>query len=145
MTRSYNLFLDDYREPKDAFDYTLNPIYVDKEWLVVRNYDEFVDLITDKYLNHSELPAIISFDHDLADEHYVHEPDNYQKFTEKTGYDCAKWLINFCIDTDKYLPEYKIHSMNPVGKYNISQLLENYKCDICGGEGYHKMSCPKVK
>lgn len=145
MTRSYNLFLDDLREPSDAFKYTQDSAYVDKEWEVVRSYDEFVDFIVDKYINHNDLPALISFDHDLADEHYYREPDEYEKFTEKTGYDCAKWIINFCLDSDISLPECKVHSMNPVGKHNIRTLLENFVCDICGGEGYHKMSCPKIK
>jgi hypothetical protein len=79
------------------------------------------------------VPDVISFDHDLGDEHYA-ECENtpgildtaeseiekhYSKFTEKTGYDCTKWLIEH-----KHLPQTCIvHSMNPVGKKNIEFIL----------------------
>jgi hypothetical protein len=141
--RTYNLFLDDMREPSDAFSYTQDPAYVDKEWVVVRNYVEFVQEISERYLK-NELPELISFDHDLADEHYqdMSNPD-YNQFGERTGFHCARWLIDFCIDTDTMLPKYLIHSMNPVGKINIKSLLDSYECDYCGGKGYHKMSCKR--
>jgi hypothetical protein len=42
-------------------------------------------------------------------------------------YDCAKWLINYCIDNKKELPaEILIHSMNPVGSANIKSLFDSY-------------------
>jgi hypothetical protein len=139
--RTYNLFLDDMREPGDAFLYRHDPKYVDLEWVVVRNYPEFVDEISQRYLK-GELPKLISFDHDLAKDHYENmmNPD-YNDFGERTGYHCAKWLIDFCIDTDTALPDFMVHSMNPVGGANIKSLLESYECDYCGGKGYHKMSC----
>lgn len=127
----YNLFLDDTRLAKDAFTYTQNPIYVDKRWHTVRNYEDFIDYIATMYAE-NKLPAVISFDHDLGDE-------------ELSGYDCAKWLINFCIDTDSPLPTCLLHSMNPIGKANIESLLKSFKCEYCDGEGYHKMSCIKSK
>lgn len=145
MKKTYNLFLDDVRNPEDVFGYTQDSAYVDKEWVTVRDYVEFVAHIVDKYLNDNELPLLISFDHDLAPEHYEQDFSEISSYSMRTGYDCAKWLTNFCIDCDVSLPDYKIHSMNPVGKSNIRSLLENFKCDICGGEGYHKMSCPKIK
>ncbi len=113
------LFLDDCREPKDSFYYTYNKIYNDPNWNIVRSYDEFV-----QYITIHGLPSIISFDHDLADEHY--ETDNIEDYTEKTGYECAKWLVNYCIDNNCKLPIYYCHSQNPVGKKNILTLLENY-------------------
>ena len=140
---TYNLFLDDIRDPVDAFLYTKDTQYSTKKWVIVRNYYEFVDTITEKYLE-GQLPEMISFDHDLAREHYVNHTE-YDEFTEKTGYECAKWLINFCIDKNVNLPEYLVHSMNPAGKSNIIHLLKNFKCEFCGGEGYHKMSCYKNK
>lgn len=141
--RTYNLFLDDIRDPGDAFSYTQNSKYVDLDWVVVRNYPEFVDEISQRYIK-GELPELISFDHDLAKDHYENmmNPD-YNEFGERTGYHCAKWLVDFCIDTDTRLPEYLIHSMNPAGGANILSLLESFECDYCGGQGYHKMSCQR--
>ena len=120
MTK-YNLFLDDFRMPKDVYDYLLQPIYISVEWEIVRNYDEFVKTIIEK-----GIPEIISLDHDLADEHYGSQV-SYDQYTEKTGYHCAKWLIYYCIDNNKKLPtEILIHSMNTVGSLNIKSLFESY-------------------
>jgi hypothetical protein len=120
---SYNLYLDDFRDPIDSAFYLKAPIYSSAEWKVVRNYDEFVKTITEL-----GVPELISFDHDLADAHYNHQ-DNiiYNEFTEKTGYHCAKWLIDYCIDNNKKLPAtILIHSMNPAGSANIKSLFDSY-------------------
>lgn len=133
---SYKLFLDDYRIPLDCIPYMhqrigkMNPIYLEKDWVIVKDHDAFVKHIT-KY----GLPEIVSFDHDLADEHYATEAnwDNYtewvesQKFKEKTGYDCAKWLIDYCMEHNQNLPFFIVHSMNPSGTENILSLLTNFK------------------
>lgn len=111
------LFLDDMRK---APDFT---------WDVVRNYQEFV-----AYIKLHGVPDVISFDHDLGDEHYIEYthgenyrlttgqelPINYNKFTEKTGYDCAKWLIENGLRPKEYL----VHSMNPVGVLNIKFVMD---------------------
>jgi hypothetical protein len=112
--------------PKDAFDYMHLPVYIQKEWIVVRNYHAFISLIEGK-----GIPEIISFDHDLADEHYDYQEhldgDYYDIMTEKTGYHCAKWLIDYCIDNNKELPAtILIHSMNPAGSMNIKSLFQTY-------------------
>jgi hypothetical protein len=132
----YNLFLDDFREPHEVGNYILpvnfRTYYRLKPWVIVRNYAEFVTCIEEK-----GMPDIISFDHDLADEHYTpeHYWDDYDKskeyqesreYTEKTGLGCAEWLVNYCMDKDLPLPKYFIHSMNPVGADNIKNYLENY-------------------
>jgi len=59
---------------------------------------------------------------------------------EKTGMDCAKWLVEYCLDSNLQLPEYTIQSANPVGKENITSLLENYKKhnDSIRIKGYNK-------
>ena len=99
----------------------LLPIYISVEWIVVRNYDDFV-----KYITEHGVPEILSFDHDLADEHYESHQE-YDQYTEKTGYHCAKWLIYYCIDNKKELPAtILIHSMNPAGSMNIKSLFESY-------------------
>jgi hypothetical protein len=129
MKMGYNLFLDDVRMPKDAFDYMKLPIYTSVNWDIVRNYYAFVQIIEGK-----GIPEIVSFDHDLADEHYdpqIVEGEPYEKiydmFDEKTGYHCAKWLLDYCIDNNEKLPaEIFIHSMNPAGSMNIKSLFDTY-------------------
>jgi hypothetical protein len=117
---AYNLFLDDYRKPEDAFDYTNNQLYL-IGWVVVRNYEEFVKTILER-----GVPEAISFDHDLADAHYESQ-QHYDEYKEKTGYHCAKWFIDYCIDNEKELPaEILIHSMNPAGSLNIKSLFDTY-------------------
>lgn len=127
--RTYNLFLDDVRSPGDAFNYTKDTDYLKLEWRVVRTHDEFVSEIAESYVNRGELPRLISFDHDLADDHYEHLDAGipYDEFEEKTGYHCAKWLVDFCIDHDVALPRFKVHSMNPTGKDNILKRLINFQ------------------
>ncbi len=117
----YNLFLDDFRDPEDCFEYMRHIPYIMEDWVIVRNYNEFVKTIQEK-----GIPTIISFDHDLADAHYgIQLP--YDEYTEKTGYHCAKWLIYYCIDNKKELPAtILIHSMNPAGSLNIKSLFQSY-------------------
>jgi hypothetical protein len=123
----YKLFLDDLREPRNVF-----PTTDDKEWVVVRNYDQFVATIESQ-----GLPFIISFDHDLSLEHYPFmEPDGgvsstriipYDRYTEKTGYHAAKYLTEYCFEKSLDLPKYYIHTANPVGRENIKSILESYE------------------
>lgn len=122
------LFLDDIRTPLDCF-YMKNPDLYDRKWDIVRNYDEFVN-----YILTEGVPDFISFDHDLSDEHYSPEMyksmetynELYNGFKEKTGYDCAKWLCNYCAENSIPLPEFEVHSMNPVGRENIKNYLNSY-------------------
>ena len=74
----------------------------------VYSYEEFVD-----YLERKGLPDFISFDHDLGE--------------GLSGYDCAKYLVEYCLAHQFPLPNYQVHSQNPVGKENIEQLLENFR------------------
>lgn len=127
-----NLFLDDIRNPQDAYLYTKIPQYLAFEWHVARNYDEFV-----KFVEAKGPPDLVSFDHDLAAEHYV--PDYlwgdydaskaYQEsreYKEKTGYDCAKFLCDYCVKHDLKIPKYRVHSLNPVGAANIRGIMDFY-------------------
>ena len=43
-----------------------------------------------------------------------------------SGMDCAKWLVEYCIDNNLPIPRYNIQSANPIGKENIDMLLKNY-------------------
>ena len=128
------LFLDDVRQVRDACYYMPNPKdYWDGDWDIVRNFGEFV-----KYITENGLPDLISFDHDLADFHYDYKPEDYDNMTEdemnmkfgsmeKTGLDCAKWLVEYCLDNGLNIPDYFVHSANPLGKENIINYLENVK------------------
>jgi hypothetical protein len=131
----YNLFLDDVRTPhttKGAYYKELGrweagfPSLL--TWETVKNYNEFVSIIESK-----GLPKLISFDHDLAWDHYpVGETSmdakiNYEKYEEKTGYHCAKWLIEYCQSKKLPLPDWMVHSFNPVGRKNIIDLLDSYE------------------
>jgi hypothetical protein len=127
------LWLDDCRNPFDIeTDWLIfSPIgrNIEVKWVV--NYQEFVDWIIA-----NGLPDAICFDHDLADEHYrmsMYDTDGHYNnyytdgtFKEKTGFDCAKWLVNYCMDRKLELPLYNIQSANPIGRENIKGLLENY-------------------
>ena len=121
------LFLDDIRIPKDCVNglvpSRLNNHYWLDDWKIVRSYTDFVAHIV-KY----GLPDFISFDHDLADIHYTMDfSDKNDGGKEKTGYECAKWLVNYCMDMKLDIPQYIVHSQNPVGKANIQSYLENAK------------------
>lgn len=120
---SYYLFLDDNREVADVKWCDLPA----QNYVIVRSYAEFVDYIT----KHG-LPVYITFDHDLGIEHYPRGPQTgrevieYDKYREKTGYHCARWLVDYCLDNNKKLPQWNVHSMNVVGRKNIIQLLANF-------------------
>lgn len=127
------LFLDDIREPEHAYEYTKQEIFLKQKWEVVRNFDEFKS-----YIEKNGMPFFISFDHDLADTHYTPEHlwtdydkskewQDKQVHKEKTGYECAIWLVDYCMDNNLKLPSYYCHSMNPVGKDKIVGLLQSFQ------------------
>ena len=66
------------------------------------NFDTAVSLLRQNYYD------LIDFDHDLG--------------VGLSGYDIAKWLVE-----NEYPPTtFHVHSMNPVGRANIIQLLTHY-------------------
>lgn len=119
----YNLFLDDMRVPEKVTWVILPSV----EWKIVRNYADFCWFI-EKY----GLPNVVTFDHDLS----LEDADtfvssgrkvvDYNQYREKTGLHCAKFLIDYCVKNGKPLPEWYVHSKNPVGKERIEQELEAY-------------------
>jgi hypothetical protein len=131
--KPYSLFLDDIREPNECLTYLHEPRYGTRKWVVVRSHAEFVQLVVDKW-NDGQFPELVSFDHDLADEHYdptmYHGVDAYNaksvNFKEETGNETARWFVQFCIDQSIELPECLVHSMNPSGKERIKQTLKDY-------------------
>jgi hypothetical protein len=114
-----SLYLDDVRTPSDD------------SWLVVRNYDEFVAHIR---MNGLENYEVISLDHDLGDtamnEYYNNVHPNYtldyNNIKEKTGLDCAKWLVAESMNKNIPLPQIYTHSANPIGSANIMGYINNY-------------------
>lgn len=119
------VFLDDIRNPEEAATYMharigkLNPIYLEN-WMVVRNYEDFIHVVEKNF----DSITHISFDHDLADEHYDHTTWENPMYTEKTGLDCAKWLKQFYKEKETDLPVLFVHSMNPIGTQNIINVFK---------------------
>lgn len=110
------LWLDDFRNPYEWIPYIkmTYPRMVKEPHVViwVKSYNEFVE-----YITNYGLPDAIGFDHDLADE----SPN------EKTGYDAAKFLVEYCLENNADLPEFESQSTNPAGRENILNLLNNFK------------------
>ena len=120
------IFLDDIRNP---FEYdhkwlVYSPIPLNKLTQVIwlKTYNEFV-----AYIIMNGLPDGICFDHDLsllqveAGILRTILPED-----EKTGYDCAKWLVEYCMNNECKLPKWNSQSGNTVGKENINALLNNF-------------------
>ena len=113
------VYLDDVRTP------------VDKDWVVVRSYDEFVDKVNEIGLNKIE---VISLDHDLGDTAmaewhrnvYHNYTLDYNNIKEKTGYDCAKWLVDQWMEGKTVVDVYT-HSANAIGSANIMGYVNNYR------------------
>jgi hypothetical protein len=113
------IYLDDLRTP------------ISNDWIVVRNYDEFVAKITEVGLENIEL---ISLDHDLGDSAmkewhtnvYHNYTLDYNNITEKTGMDCTKWLVEQWMNG---APDcsVRVHSANAIGSANMMGYINNYK------------------
>lgn len=121
---SYKLFLDDIRNPRDVtwVELPLGP------WVIVRNFLDFRVTVGAR-----GVPDYVTFDHDLAQEHY--DPNlwkktgiaDYAKLQNGTGYDCVVWLIEHCLTFDIAFPSYAVHSLNPVGRDRIKAAIKNYE------------------
>ena len=107
------LWLDDCRNPFDKrVDWlAYSPIGRDVEVIWIQSVDEFFN-----YIDNHGLPDGICFDHDLGEDSY----------DDRTGYDCAMYLIEYCMQHEQDIPAYNVQSSNPVGKENIKSLLDNY-------------------
>lgn len=87
-------------------------------WITVRNYDDFVDIVSSNF----DEVEFISFDHDISS----YRKDDFGKDIEMTGKDAADFVVNYCMDNNKQLPDWFVHSDNTGGNKNIRQLLLNY-------------------
>ena len=98
----YVYWIDEERDPND---YLSEGEYKDTLWL--KDYDSFKCALYE-----FGLPRMICFDHDLG--------------CGKTGYDCAKLLVEYCMEHNCDLPKYYCHSSNPSGRANIISYLDSY-------------------
>ena len=113
------IYLDDIRTP------------VEDNWIVVRDYNEFVKKVIEIGIKNIDF---ISLDHDLGDTAmaewhknvYHNYTLNYDNITEKTGYDCAKWLVEQWMDGQPIVDVYT-HSANAIGSANIMGYINNYR------------------
>ena len=75
-------------------------------YICAHNYWEAIHYI--QYYSHCGDHIIVDFDHDLGE--------------GKSGYDVAKYIVENNIQN----LDFYVHSMNPVGRANIVQLLTHY-------------------
>lgn len=120
------LMLDDLRDFKMV---KIPEAYVFCERVLVKTYAEFT-----KIINERGLPSAVFLDHDLGPlslkECLRAKGSGFNYFNlkdEKTGFDAARFLINYCKDNKKKLPKYHCHSMNHIGCKNILDLLNKHK------------------
>lgn len=107
MSKRTIIFLDDYRKPNKYVNCNLNKVFC------AVDYNDFVSIV--KYVfNKYGVIDEVWFDHDLG------------PVDKGNGLDCAKFLVNFCIENNMKLPEYHIQSANSVGKANIDSYLKSY-------------------
>ena len=104
---------------------------MDNDWIVVRNYDEFVAQLKLNGLGNFE---VISLDHDLGEgamvEYYTNVKNNYMldynNIEERTGMDCCRYLVSDSMNEKIPLPQVYIHSANPIGSANMMGYINNY-------------------
>lgn len=101
------------KSEQEAFTLAILKTVQDLPILWAHNYKEFVQIITEKHITTGYMPVEISFDNDLGE--------------KLEGYDCAKWLVEYCTVNGLTLPNYTVHSANPVARENIIFYLENFK------------------
>lgn len=100
---TWKLFLDDVRDPTE------------EGYVVARSSIMGVVEIT----NRNELPEFMSLDHDLG------ETDNTMKFLKEL----------YCIwemhgSNPEQIPDYVVHSANPIGTENIIAYMESWKKSV---------------
>jgi hypothetical protein len=96
--KNKNLWVDDLRKPPDG-------------WVWAKNYSEAVPMImTGEY-------RVVSLDHDLGD------VDDY------TGYDILCAIERQIVKGGFWiaLPEFRVHTANPVGRDNMIRVIEAIK------------------
>jgi len=103
-----NLFLDDFRFPRDVY-----PETDENEFDIIRSYGDFVD-----YIKENGLPDFISFYNDLGF-------DWQRGKKHPTGFDAAQWILKESGLSLKGL-SFKVHSSDASARVKISELLEPF-------------------
>ena len=98
----YGLWVDDERQPTKNF---LDQV---ESYFIAESYEDAIFYLANFTDDERYEDLFIDFDHDLGE--------------EKTGYDLAKYLLEHNIN----IGGFSIHSMNPVGRKNIYDLLTHY-------------------
>lgn len=118
------IFLDDKRKDASVVHNKNRGLGVGvghaNNWIIARDYFQFIDMLESNF----DLIDFISFDHDISS-YDVNEK-------ELTGKDAAQFLIDYCMDNNKLLPNWFVHSDNTNGNKNIRQLLSNYMYRVEG-------------
>ena len=129
MDKKTLIWLDDVRDPLTNDWLVFSPIGRDVNVVWVKSYYDFTI-----WIEKNGLPDAICFDHDLGEDIAIERikkglskrQARLLKRETMSGMDCAKWLVEYCIDNNLPIPQYNIQSANPVGKENIDMLLKNY-------------------
>lgn len=112
--------------------------------MIVKSYDDFVN-----YITLEGVPSAVSFDYYLANEKtktYSEIDQEYEDamnqfavescelgfheamtVDDKTGFDCAKWLTNYCIKNQIPMPNCVVHCWNERNKRTIQEYLDSYE------------------
>lgn len=108
-----NVYLDDLRPMPQGFD--INP----------KTAQDAINLLKTGRVK------FISFDHDLGPEE------------AGTGYDVAKWIEQAGYEDDNFVvPEWQLHSANPVGRKNIEQAMRSAERSPGGQREFGKSVAP---
>lgn len=128
--------MDDGRNPPD---------HLDRMFHTVRDFDSFRE-----WVEVNGIPELVSFDHDLHWEHteyffskggFSSPPDPREAFfRQPTGYDCAVWLLDRCLEQGRYPRFVIVHSANPIGSDQIHELFTAF----CGSHNT-EIQCRKMR
>jgi hypothetical protein len=116
------LWLDDERDPNGSYYDSYDDDNPNKTWVEyitgktnrgnwevvwVKNYKEFV-----AYIETAGIPDVVCFDHDLGE--------------QKTGMDCAWYLVDTLVDCNSIGPAVRSQSYNPGGAASILNLFNGW-------------------
>ena len=101
------IWLDDERNPSDSRWHPFFPV-ADTKVVWVKSFEAFCS-----WMETNGLPDAICFDHDLGD--------------GPSGFDAAKAVTEYCLESGQFLPAWNVQSANPIGKQNIISILKSFE------------------
>ncbi len=111
----YKLYLDDIRHPRHTPEYRDFDRDFFKDITIARNYDEVVEILTEK-----GLPAVLMLDYDLGQD--IH-----------TGQDVVNYFISLVKENPSALDPkfiYFVHSNSKAGAALMRETLDNFLKEI---------------